>query len=238
MTILLHSFRWASTRALGRKYRQKDGAPQGAQYVFGVVKLCGNIRGDDFYRSYLSVKREITRMRWIDDIIMTRELGTFDLWKLMILLAFCGRNLHQRFESAGQQVPFAGTVFAVMLGFVVTRLHNKTMEYDSTTTVVRPLKLRRARYRSGFEFQPRSQQLGQAYGHMVRIIDHANCLSLPMVAIDILAFANELLCSGWRMPILREAMEKIGNCSPNLKDTKDFCDNMVVASHTLSGLNE
>ena len=68
--MLDHSFRWVFLRALRRKYRQKDGAPQRAQHVVGIVRSLGNKKEQEFYLRQPSVKRRVTRIQWVDDIIM------------------------------------------------------------------------------------------------------------------------------------------------------------------------
>ena len=70
VTILKHTFRWAFIRALRRKYRQTNGAPQGAQFVVGLVELLGNQSEHHFYVEHIYLKKEISRWRWLDDIIL------------------------------------------------------------------------------------------------------------------------------------------------------------------------
>ncbi len=65
-----HTHRWAFMRAGRKKYRQINGAPQGGQFVVGLTQLLGNKKEHGFYIVHPEVKRAVTRMRWLDDIIV------------------------------------------------------------------------------------------------------------------------------------------------------------------------
>ena len=68
--IMMHTLRWCYIRALRRKYKQIDGAPQGMQCVVGLVQLCGNKKEHEYYKRRPGEKNRVMRMRWIDDTIV------------------------------------------------------------------------------------------------------------------------------------------------------------------------
>ena len=68
--ILGHTMRWCYLRALRRKYKQVDGAPQGMQSCVGLVQLLGNKKEHEFYRAYPETKGKLCRARFIDDTLV------------------------------------------------------------------------------------------------------------------------------------------------------------------------
>ncbi len=61
---------WMHMRALRKKYRQLIGAAQGAQFVVGLTQLLGNKDEHDFYSQNPAVMKEVTRWRWLDDMLV------------------------------------------------------------------------------------------------------------------------------------------------------------------------
>ncbi len=98
---------------------------------------------------------------------------------------FYGRRLNQRVEQEGVQVVFPGLVWIFVSSVLCTRVYNKNMHYPCDRVDLEPLAQQHCRFRSGEEYPPKSQQLGQAYGHIARILDSSNLMSLHWVSTDV-----------------------------------------------------
>lgn len=142
----------------------------------------------------------------------------------MLLPGFYGPRLRIRIEVVGIQVPFAGVIFILWGSFLCTRLHNKNLRYPCNETRAYPADTFRNRFRSGYEYQTKSKQCGQTYGHLVRIFDNSNFWSVHFIWEDVIWLFLELHQSGWRTETFVDAIHKLEHCEPNLGPTLDACE--------------
>ena len=141
---------------------------------------------------------------------------------------FYGARLRQRAEELGVQVPFAGVCWFFYRSMLCSRILNKNIEYSSDSLSVTPKQTQTLnRFCSGEEYLPRSQQLGQAYGHIARVIDSSNVFSSHCLPYDVGSLYLDLRRSGWRHDVFLAALKKFHYTSPNLDSTLDFCCDLV-----------
>ena len=144
---------------------------------------------------------------------------------------FYGARLNIRDEQSGVQVVFASLVWVVVANVILTRIHNPNLSYQEDRTSCTLSRDFRHRYVSGHEYQTKIQQLGQAFGHLSRIVDASNAFSAHMIPLDICMLYYKLRRSGWRHEIFKAALNKFHSTSPNLDDILDMSWRLVDSLH-------
>ncbi len=93
-------------------------------------------------------------------------------------------------EEKGKLVSFAGSVVFILADKVLTRLKNENVAYAHLEPDV--LHLSRHRFSGGAAIGEVTCRIGQAYGHSVRVIDHAIVLSKGFFLKNLFYLYSEL----------------------------------------------
>ena len=151
------------------------------------------------------------------DTIRPEELSSDALpWKNRLSERFYGgRVIQKTVVTAGEQVEFAGHWIFVWRN----EIHSRILNPNVTVQIGQPdcWNLSRYRFQSGREPTTVRAQLGRAYGHLIRVLDHTTPRSRAWVLGDMFFVLLELYISNWRLSVLKQAVAKVSHESVGLK---------------------
>ena len=87
--------------------------------------------------------------------------------------------------------------------------------------------LSRLRFAAGDTFQRRGAKLGQVYGHIVRVLDHASFPSQCWVPYDWVCLLVELSDAGWGPELFCAALRKLRLQRPNTEGIMRLTELMI-----------
>ncbi len=70
LPVILHGLKWCVVRAFRTKYFQVEGAPQGNNFIVGLMTLFGNFFEHTWYQSNPQMRQRFARARWLDDVVV------------------------------------------------------------------------------------------------------------------------------------------------------------------------
>ena len=159
------------------------------------------------------------------------------MWNQRVTREFYGPDCPQRKEDYGSLVNFAGHVVFETNNTIHARILNPNIEYehDKPDTWIHT----KHRFVSGKEPGSERAQLGQAIGHLTRVLDHSSPESKWWVIYDMFYVVAELKMSGWKKSVLQKALSRLENMAPGLAPQSTFlCKMLNVWENCASSLTE
>ena len=129
-------------------------------------------------------------------------------------LTFYDADVPQKRQEYASLVSSAGHIIFESHQVLHTRILNPNIKYAHN----QPGEWIHTKYRfvSGREPARERAQLGQAIGHLTRVIDHSSPTSVWWVRYDLYYVVYELRMSGWRLRIIEKALTHVERQSQGL----------------------